>query len=338
MPNLDDIAGRLVRLPQIFRARPRNTLAALDVYDSLGREALFPAPSELPQLHVRKRWKLPGVLSEDLVFESIYAPLEPGFARHYRRRRRRIHTVYARRIRPRNTANRPRLLYIHGYMQPETPIEEIGLVAAMALQLNVEIVQMQPPYHGRRKPRRSPYHGELYWTADVVRSFEALRQTLVDARTLLRLMQSERPGPVGISGLSLGGSLSAIVTCLEPRVDFSIPIIGHMDMRALLRDAPVLGAMREDLARFGWSHDEFGEFFERIGWGELAPAIPTGRIMLVAAREDRFFSPSDVEKMWRDWRMPEILWYPTSHLGFVPHLWSALGHLRGFIDRLHPTR
>jgi hypothetical protein len=79
-------------------------------------------------------------------------------------------------------------------------VEEIGLVATMARLLKVEVIQMQPPYHGRRKPRSSPYDGELYWTADVVRSFEALRQTLFDARVLLSILESERTGPVGVTG------------------------------------------------------------------------------------------------------------------------------------------
>ncbi len=336
MAHLDDITGKVVRLPQLLRSRPKNTLGRLSVYEGLAKEELFAAPTELPSVQTQKRWRLPGVESEDLVFDSLYEPIEPHFKKHYHSRRRRIQTVYARRIRPDNTSGRPRLLYIHGYMQPETLVEEVGLVTTMARMLKVEIIQMQPPYHGRRKPKGSPYGGELYWTADVVRSFEAIRQTLFDARTLLSVLQSEKGGPVGISGLSLGGSLSAMLTCLEPRFDFSASIIGHMDMGALLRDAPVLHAMRKDLARFGWNHEDFGDFFTKIGWDELTSVIPSNRIMLIAARDDRFFSPAIVEDMWEQWGKPEIHWYPTSHMGFIPYVLSAVGHLRRFINRLYP--
>ncbi len=301
-------------------------------------EALFPAPAELPAVRRQRRWKLAGVESEDLIFPSLYEPIEPHFARHYQRRRRRIQTVYARRLRPRHSAGRPRLIYVHGYMQPETVIEELVLLRTMASTLGVEVIQLQPPYHGRRKPRRSPYDGELFWTADVVRSFEALRQTMFDARLLLRILQAERSGPVGITGLSLGGSVSAILTCLEAGFDFSVPMIGHMDMGALLRDAPVLQAMREDLARFGWKHQEVGAFFSRVGWDALRPKLPVERIMLLAARDDHFFAAADLEAMWHSWGEPEIHWYPTSHMGFTAHSLSALGHLRRFVDRLHPGR
>lgn len=328
------MAGVLVRPLQVLRSRPRNTLDRLSVYEGLSREALYPAPERIPRIRTRRRWSLPGFENEDIWFASPHEPLEPHFNEHYHARSRRIQTVYARRIRPKGTEGRPRLLYIHGYMQPETVVEEHGLLGSIAKALNVEIVHLQPPYHGRRKPRSSPYDGERFWTADVVRSFEAMRQTVLDARTLLSVMLEESPSPVGVAGLSLGGAFSATLACLEPRFSFAAPLIAHMHMGALLRDAPVLGAMRKDLARFGWTSSEFGDFFERIGWNELVPVLPAERIMLLAAEEDRFFDADVMREMWRRWGKPEIHWYPTSHLGFIPNMPSAIGHLRRFVNEL----
>lgn len=328
------MTGVLVRPLQLLRSKPRNTLGRLAAYEGLARETLFPAPDRLPRVRRRQRWSLPGFENEDLAFASLHEPIETLFRDHYHARSRRIQTVYARRIRPNGTTGRPRLLYIHGYMQPETVIEEHGFLGVIARTLDVEIVQLQPPYHGRRKPRSSPYDGELFWTADVVRSFEAMRQTILDARTLLSVMLDESPAPVGVAGLSLGGAFSASLACLEPRFDFSAPLVAHMDMGALLRDAPVLGAMRKDLARFGWTPAEFGAFFRRIGWDDLVPVIPTDRILLLAAEKDRFFDADVMRAMWRRWGEPEIHWYPTSHMAFVPHMPSAVGHLHRFINRI----
>ncbi|MBW1831899.1 MAG: alpha/beta hydrolase family protein, partial [Deltaproteobacteria bacterium] len=297
MPNLDDMAGVLVRPLQLLRSRPRNTLDRLRAYEGVSREELFPAPDRIPRIRTSKRWSLPGFENEDLSFASLHDPIEPLFNEHYHSRNRRIQTVYAKRIRPKGTSGRPRLLYIHGYMQPESVFEELGLLSGMARTLDVEIIHLQPPYHGRRKPQRSPYDGERFWTADIVRSFESIRQTVIDARTLLSVMLEESPGPVGVVGLSLGGSFAATLACLEPRFDFSAPLIAHMDMGALLRDAPVLSTMRKDLRRFGWGPGNFGEFFTRVGWDELTPVIPQDRILLLAAEKDRFFDPDVVRMM-----------------------------------------
>jgi dienelactone hydrolase len=332
MPHLDAIAGVFDRTTRWLRTRPRNTLDALTAYEGVPLEALFPEP-EIP-LEVRRarRWQLPGLVSEDIRFRSHHDPLEPSFRHHYHARRRRIHTVTARRIRPDSGRERPRLLYIHGYMQPETPIEELALLATMARMLDMEVVQIQPPYHGQRKPRRSRLDGDLYWTADLVRSMEALRQTLLDARTLLAWMRSEASTPVGVAGLSLGGAITATLSCLEPRFAFAAPFIAHMDMGELLADAPVLQVMREDLARFGWQPRDFAAFLERIGWKRLHPVIPPERIFLFASDDDRFFRPELVTEMWERWGTPRIQWYPGSHMGFMANLPDAVRRLRAFVD------
>jgi len=332
--HLDDLTGALARAIQVLRPPARNTLDRLGAYEGKRLDQLFPAPRRVPAVQRRPRWRLPGLVSEDLTFPSLHEPLEPEFRRHYHARRRRIHTVYARRIRPDTHASRPRLLYLHGYMQPETVIEEFALLAVMAQALDMEVVQLQPPYHGRRKPRSSRFDGELYWTADVVQSVESLRQTLLDARTLLAWMQKESPQPVGVAGLSLGGALAAALTCLEPGFAFSAPVVGHMDLGALVADAPVLGAMRADLKRFGWTPRDFGDFTTRLGWNDLRPMIPTERIHLFAAKDDHFFRPAVVRAMWRRWNRPKIRWYPTSHMGFLPYLPDALSRLGTFVDGL----
>jgi dienelactone hydrolase len=341
MPDLthpDDVAGVLARALQVLRPAPRNTLDRLGVYEGLDREVLFPAPSRVPAVERSARWRLPGLASEDLSFQSLHDPLEPDFRRYYHARRRRIHTVYARRILPNTAARRPRLLYIHGYMQPETLIEELALLTTMAQVLQMEVVQLQPPYHGRRKPRASRFDGELYWTADLVQSVESLRQTVLDARTLLAWMRRRSTRPVGVAGLSLGGALAAVLTCLEPGFAFSAPFIGHMDLGALVADAPVLGAMRADLGRFGWKPRDFAAFTKRMGWDELRPVIPSERIHLFAARDDHFFRASVMRAMWRRWGKPRIQWYPTSHMGFLPYLPDAVLRLRSFVDGLARDR
>ena len=241
--------------------------------------------------------------------------------------------MFARRIRPASARARPRLLYLHGYMQPETYVEEFSLLLGMARSLNVEIVQLQPPYHGRRTPRSARFGGELYWTADLVRSIEALRQNLLDARTLLSLLLAVDRRPVGVLGLSLGGALTLILTCLEPRFAFSVPLIAHMDLAALVADAPVLAGARAELRRFGWDADDFRQFITDIGWYDLHPKLPRDRIQLFAASNDRFFDPAVVESMWRRWGKPAIRWYPCSHMGFLLHLPEVLNRVREFIDR-----
>jgi pimeloyl-ACP methyl ester carboxylesterase len=333
LPHPDAVTGVLSQLLLRFAHASPNTLADLAVYRGLSFDDLFPAPKEVPAVRAKTRWRVPGLVSEDLVFESLHEPIEPRFRKRYRAHYRENHTAYARRIRPYTARDRPRLLYLHGYMQPETWLEELALLAGMALLLDVEIVQLQPPYHGRRTPRGSRFGGELYWTADLVRSVESLRQNLFDARSLVGWLLEEDTRPVGVLGLSLGGALTLALTCLDERLAFSIPMIAHMDLGALVADAPVLAHMRGELRRFGWGVEEFAEFVAQIGWNELRPKLPPERIQLFAASDDRFFAPAIVEQMWRRFGQPPIRWYPCSHMGFIAHLPEVIGLVRAFIDQ-----
>jgi pimeloyl-ACP methyl ester carboxylesterase len=334
LPHLDDIAGRITLLARAITRPVENTLADADIYRGLPRSVLFPDPSGVPEVVVRRRWALPGVVSDDLVFASAHEVLEPRFRERYERQYAATHTVYARRIRPAGSRNRPRILYLHGYMQPETLIEELVYLSTLALYLGVEIVQLQPAHHGRRTTGEARLGGEFFWSADLVRSVEALRQTLLDARSLLAWMQQDDDRPVGVMGLSLGGALTSMLTCLEPRFAFSIPLIGHMDLEALIADAPVMAGTRRDLRRFGWTRRDFAAFAHDIAWQELHSVLPPERIRIFAASDDRFFDPVVVERMWRDWGEPPIYWYPCSHMGFLPYVPDVAGRVRSFLASL----
>lgn len=339
MPHPDDVTGALAGVLRLLASPTENTLADLDVYRRGPLEELFPAPGPIPDVRVERRWRVPGMVSEDIVFRSTHEPLEPRFGERYRTQYVEAHTVYARRVRPAGVRRRgrPRLLYLHGYMQPETPIEEIALLTSMAQLLDVEVIQMQPPYHGRRTPRGARWGGELYWTADLVRSIEALRQSLLDARTLLGWLLAQDERPVGVMGLSLGGALTAALTCLEERFAFSIPLIAHMDLAAMTADVPVLDGMRRQLRELGWEKEDFARFIADTGWYGLQPRLPRERILLFAASDDRFFAPRVVEAMWQRWGRPAIHWYPTSHMGFLVRLPEVAAIARRFIDALEQS-
>jgi hypothetical protein len=334
LPHPDAVTGTLSELLQWLAPPVQRTLDDLEVYHQAGMAGFFPLPVGLPEVRTERRWSLPGLTSDDLVFESLHEPLEPAFASRYRDHYAACHKVFARRVRPRDPQRK--LLYLHGYMQPETMVEEVGLLGGLALALNAEVIQLQPPYHGRRRPKGSHFSGQLYWTADLVRSLEALRQSVHDARALLGWMRDRDDRPVGVTGISLGGFLTAVLTCVEERFAFSVPLIAHMDLGALVADAPVLGRMRRDLSALGWQPGDFTAWLGSLGWDELRPLLPPEDIQIFAASQDGFFDPVRVEAMWRRWGEPEIRWYDTSHMGFIPRLPLVVNQMRRFAARYGP--
>jgi pimeloyl-ACP methyl ester carboxylesterase len=331
--HLDDLAGAVAWGLHRFTHASPNTLGEVDIYRRLSSDALFPAPTEIPRARVSPRWSLPGVVSEDVIFPSLHAPLEPTFCERYLAEYRETQTVYARRIRPTTGRSSPRILYLHGYLQPETHVEELVL-AGIALHLGMEITQLEPPYHGRRTPRGAHFSGEFYCTADLVRTIEALRQNVLDARTLLGWLLAQDARPVGILGLSLGGLITLILACVEEKLAFTIPLIAHMNLCALIQDASILAPMRRELQELGWGSEDTRKLVSQMGWSELRPKLPPHRIHLFAAADDHLFTAAAVNDLWCRWGRPAIRWYPSSHLGFLAHLPDVVRGIAEFVDRL----
>jgi hypothetical protein len=134
-------------------------------------------------------------------------------------------------------------------------------------------------------------------------------------------------GPVSILGLSLGGALTMILTCLEGRSRSPIP----QSPRAVRagRRRPVSQACGRK-QQFGWGADELREFVaNRV---ELCARVASAADHLFAASDDRFFVPAIVDEQWHRWGRPAIRWYPCSHVGIISCLPDVMKAVREFID------
>ena len=133
-------------------------------------------------------------------------------------------------------------------------------------------------------------------------------------------------------GLSLGGALTLALTCLEARFAFSLPLIAHMDLAAMVADAPVLRSMRHELRHFGWGIDEFGRFVRTSAGTTWRRSCRPTASTCSRHRTTASSTPAIVEEMWRRWGRPAIRWYPGSHMGFLARLPDAIAEARRFID------
>lgn len=325
---------------RVLNRPTESSIDRIEQYQGLSLDALFVPPADrLPDVQRRGRWRLPGLRSEGFTFQSTHVPLCDVHARKAATDYARNEVVRVRRLRPTRGRVKARLLYIHGFMQPETLAEEVLVVGGLATALGLDVWQMQVPYHGRRTPRSSLYDGELFWSADLVRSVEAMRQTALDARTVVSLMAAETDmpaaTPIGVSGISLGGFFSWLLPSLDERFDFSMPMAAHMDIAALVRDAPVMARMRRELAEFGWSMEDFAGLVDSWGWGTLRPQLEPARIQAHLASEDHFFEEDVTRRQTEPWLLPEqTWWYATSHMGFIPRMPLAVHRMVPFVREL----
>ncbi len=331
---IDGIASFLGRLVIRGGKATENTLAQLDAYRGRTTEELFPAPTTLPDVTVSRPWRVGPLESLHLKFPSGYEPISPAFRERHEDEYRRNQRVSVRWIRHTHGGPRPTLIFLHSWMQPDTALEELTLLPVLAGRLGLHVARIDLPYHGRRKPRGSRFGGEYFWTADLVRTVEAIGQSVWDTRNLVSWLLARENAPVGVMGLSLGGMMTLYTACLDSRLAFAIAVAAHLDLAGVLGDASILKRMRSELLSHGWSPADVESYMAVVGIADLKPVLPSERILLVAGKYDRLLSADRTEVLWKRWGEPPIHWYPAGHLGIITHFPGTIAVVRRFLEGL----
>lgn len=333
--NVDRVIGTLSHLLHV-RSAQENTVDDLGPYLGAPLETLFPAPVA-PRDMERARAILPrigGKVAETLRWHSQHVPLCP----HYRARHAGEYainqTVTARWFHPRSGPRRRALLYVHGWLEPGPWIEEAVLLPRFYDALGVDVLHVQLPFHGSRNPGSALFHGEFFWSADLVRSLEAVRQSCIDARTLLAWLRAQGYEELGVTGISLGGSITMLLGCLDPVPDYIVPIVSHLYLAEAVEEAPILWRMKADLERFGVGKERRREIFEGVGLAQLAPRLPPERQLWIMAKDDVYIASHLVEKQWEAWGKPPIEWLSCGHMTFPLSLGRIVERTRAFHEGL----
>lgn len=332
---IDNTATALARVV-MSRSEPNaNTLDQLHLYSERSIDALFEEEPIIPEMKIRERRGVRGFRWTNLNFASASEPLSDPFREKRDQSCQANERVHARWIRHTDGQRRPTMVFLHSWMATMSWFEDVALLPMFARRMNVDVLSMHLPYHGRRKPKMSAFHGEYFWTADLVRTFEALRQSVHDARSLIAWVQREDPGPVGVMGVSLGGMVALALSAFEPSLQFAIPIAAHLDLAGVLEDAALLKPVRKELEEHGWQPSDVKAYTRSLGLHEVMPCIPKERILFVVGKYDRILRPERSEVLWQRWGRPAIHRFPAGHLGILTHIRGILDVGREFVDNLH---
>ena len=337
--SIDRLIGHLSRGLHVRRAQ-LNTVNDLGRYLGLDPGALFPAPVA-PRGVERARSCVPagrGREVEILRWPSQHVPLCPRYQDRHAGAYASNLTASARWIHRRGAPRRRALVYVHGWLEPGPWPEQFFFLPHVSDALEVDVLHVQLPFHGDRNPKSSLFHGELFWTGDLVRSIEAVRQSCIDTRSLVAWLREQNYVEVGVTGFSMGASIAMVLACVDPTPDYVIPIVGHLRLSDAIENAPIFWRMKTDLDRFGIDRDGRKEIFDELGLERMRPRLPPDRQLWIMARDDGYVTAPRVEEQWREWGRPPIEWIPGGHMTFAFSLRRIIERMRKFHAGLSAPR
>lgn len=312
----------------LWRRSGADHRAAAEFYSGLGRVGdtgeLFVPPPPGVDVRVRRAGRLAwarGISEVDLLsfkspYQVIYPAAEERFAAHGRNSIARA--MYWRH----DDGPRPTILVVHGFTGSPYWLNSNFFQLPWFYGHGCDVVLATLPFHGLRNDRHAPFSGSGLFADGLATFTEAIFQSVCDLRVLIDYLEDRGAPRVGITGLSLGGYITALMAAVEPRLHFAIPNSAVTELASLIEGwFPANQVIRGGL-RLGRIDPAIHAQAMRLHSPLRFPArLPTERLFIVGGLADRLAPPEQSARLWAHWNRPRIHWFPGSH---VLHLRRAV--------------
>lgn len=189
--------------------------------------------------------------------------------------------------------------------------------AARLNALGWNVVFCHLPYHYARKPRRGWItSGELAVTADLVRTVEGVRQSVIETRLLVEWLAGKgAPFFVGW-GMSYGAWIMALLGCVEERMGRLILVEPILDVQSAIWDSPTCIAMRWHLGRQGVTRAGTAPHMRLCCPYHVPPRLDPRHVLMLAGSYDRIAPPETIRALHRKWAGSHYHEFPQGHVGY----------------------
>jgi dienelactone hydrolase len=193
-------------------------------------------------------------------------------------------------------------------------------LAARLADRGVAALFVQLPYYGERRP---PGEAKRFLSADVERSIGAMRQGICDVRRAAAWLAARPeidPARLGITGISLGGIVSAVAAAVDPTLNRAALLLAGGDLARILWEMPEGAKYRALWVESGRSLADLKALTDPFDPLTHAHRLAGKRLLMIAGKVDEVVPPASTRALWSAAGRPPILWYDCGH-------YSALGYL-----------
>jgi pimeloyl-ACP methyl ester carboxylesterase len=280
-------------------------------------ELVFPAPRDGIEVSLsrpgRLSFRAPGGTVSLLTFQSPYQAANPAMRKHYARFTRNA-KAWAQHWRH-DEGPRPTLCVIHGFGASPYLLNSAFFALPWLYGKGYDVLLYLLPFHGPRRELMSAVNGSGLFAHGPSHFNEAMLQAVHDFRIFVDHLQAAGVTEVGVTGLSLGGYVSALLAAAEPRLRVVIP---NAAVTSIPRLIPAYFPANVGVLMASIAH----RTPLRLAEEAIAVHSPLNypsrvakdRLMIIGGRGDRLAPPEQSRLLWEHWGRPRLHWYPGNHL------------------------
>ncbi|PCJ38619.1 MAG: hypothetical protein COA99_11590 [Moraxellaceae bacterium] len=248
----------------------------------------------------------------DLSFVSPFVTLNPALRETYTYYKNNG-TAYAQ-YWQHNDGPRPTVCIVHGFLMSSYGINSRLFDAKSLFEHGYNVLFYTQPFHNKKRPAYPPVSGAHFIMGSNICN-EAFAHSIFDFRIFINHLEAMGVKELGVTGISLGGQLSALLASVEPRLQFSAPWLPTANLADNLTRWPGLGLYLRTQHKLG------GETLSQIRHTlaltsplSYQPLLDNERLRIFAGIGDRFVSPQIVQLLAHHWGDCVVRWNRHGHL------------------------
>jgi dienelactone hydrolase len=241
-------------------------------------------------------------------------------------------TVHAEYFQPAGTGPFPATIVLHilggDFVLSET-------VASHLARNGVAALFVKLPYYGPRRRKGSP---QRMISEDPHETVKGMTQGVLDIRQATAWLSS-RPEVdaerLGITGISLGGIMSALGASGEPRLRNVAVFLGGGNFGELIwtNETRQAQEFRKRWLAGGGTQESFKAIVSQVDPATYGKLLKGRRVLMIAAKNDEVIPPACATALWESIdREPEIVWIDAGHYTAIKYLPLELVRLDMFFN------
>lgn len=195
-----------------------------------------------------------------------------------------------------------------------------GLARGLAAQGVAALFMPQPCYGERRPPGAA--HTQLLMR-DPATAIDGVRQTVMDvrrAKAILAARPEVDPNRIALTGVSLGGIMTALAAGVDGEFYRVVPILAGGDLTAIVFHAQETRLIRTALGLKGMSRADAEKLLAPVDPLAFAARIDPRTCLMMNAAKDEVIPRAATDALNQAIGGPKILWTPVGHYSSAMYL------------------